>query len=157
MKTQLSGSLPGGDRRGTPGADAGRSSIRTIGGSELSQRAPIGSPEQYYSRPSSSISLFPSLPSSPLSFLNYNTDSTSVTSPNSINSAAVDAVQEPVADNPAPTTGQVRARMTWTREMNDRGCCAGASSRQPCTHHWSSSRANDMDKRDERVHLAHIS
>ncbi|XP_050549514.1 uncharacterized protein LOC126910674 [Spodoptera frugiperda] len=113
------GSLPGGDRRGTPGADAGRSSIRTIGGSELSPRAPTGSPEQCDSRPSSSTSLFPSLPSSPLSCLNYNTDSSSIPSPISINSATVDVVQEAEAINPAPTTGQVRARLRWTREMNE--------------------------------------
>ncbi|KAL4720437.1 hypothetical protein ACJJTC_012425 [Scirpophaga incertulas] len=38
-------SLPGGDRRGTSGADAGRHSMRTVSGSPLNRRAGVGETE----------------------------------------------------------------------------------------------------------------
>ncbi|CAH2102502.1 unnamed protein product [Euphydryas editha] len=39
------GPLPGGDRRGTFGADAGRDSMQTVSGSLLNRRARVGGPE----------------------------------------------------------------------------------------------------------------
>ncbi|XP_063891152.1 uncharacterized protein LOC110374959 [Helicoverpa armigera] len=39
-KSKRIGPLPGGDRRGTPGADAGCHSMRTVSGEELNRRAP---------------------------------------------------------------------------------------------------------------------
>lgn len=39
------GPLPGGDRRGTSGAGAGRLSMRTVSGSSLNRRARVGEPE----------------------------------------------------------------------------------------------------------------
>ncbi|CAH0732035.1 unnamed protein product, partial [Brenthis ino] len=55
MKRQLRntriGSLPGGDRRGTPGADAGRDSIRAVSDSLLNRRAEVGVPEHVTAEP----------------------------------------------------------------------------------------------------------
>ncbi|XP_028158680.1 uncharacterized protein LOC114351604 [Ostrinia furnacalis] len=78
-------SLPGGDRRGAPGADAGCLSMRTVGGEELSRRAPAGhepeittadSIDQQTESSSPTSSLFESLASSP-TYRNSRSSSTS--------------------------------------------------------------------------------
>ncbi|KAG6445629.1 hypothetical protein O3G_MSEX004071 [Manduca sexta] len=127
LQKKLKQSLPGGDRRGTPGADAGCHSMRTVSGRELNRRTPTGSPEinatADHQDPSSSSSspksLFSSVPSSPPSYLAFNSDYPSPISSHSENLIAVDVVQEAIANNPAPTTGQARARIKWTQEMNE--------------------------------------
>ncbi|XP_050679442.1 uncharacterized protein LOC126975555 [Leptidea sinapis] len=120
MKKRKIGPLPGGDRRGTPGAGAGCLSMRTVSGEELNRRAPTGSsenttaendrltdrttPTEPYSP--CTISYTPSIPSSPLS---------SRYSP----TPTLDAAREANAFLLASTkAGKPRVRMKWSKEMN---------------------------------------
>ncbi|CAH2107788.1 unnamed protein product [Euphydryas editha] len=119
MKRRI-GPLPGGDRRGTPGAGAGCLSMRTVSGEELNRRAPTGSsenatadndrltdrttPTEPYSP--STISYTPSTPSSPLSNSNLPTPT-------------LDVAREANAFLPTSTkAGKPRVRMKWSKEVN---------------------------------------
>ncbi|XP_045492418.1 uncharacterized protein LOC123691877 [Colias croceus] len=131
METRLSkrkriGSLPGGDRRGTPGADAGCFSMRTVSGEELSRRASTdknttaehydendaptdraNTPEEPYSP--STISYTPSASSSP---------STTCLNPCSP-TPTLDVAREANAFLPASTkAGKPRVRMRWSKDVN---------------------------------------
>jgi hypothetical protein len=121
--------LPGGYRRGTPGAGAGCFSMRTVGGEELNKRALAGNVPEYttaephnfhLSSPSSSnLSLFDSPGSSPKSYgtvIASNSSSNSSTLRSNTPMAA-DVVQLANAIVTAPTASQTRARKRWT-EMN---------------------------------------
>ncbi|XP_050561144.1 uncharacterized protein LOC126912570 [Spodoptera frugiperda] len=128
-KRKRIGPLPGGDRRGTPGADAGCFSMRTVSGAELSRRAPTNkdttadisddgdtqtnrsntplepySPSTISYTPSRSSS--PSIPSSPVSH------TVSLT-------PALDVARGANAFLPASTkAGKPRVRMKWSKEVN---------------------------------------
>ena len=93
------GPLPGGERRGASGADAGCLSMRSIGGRELSRRVPtdknVTADPKY--RP---------------------TDLTDSSSSRSL-TPAEDVSQEALVNKPATTkAGKPRVRMQWTEEMN---------------------------------------
>ncbi|KAL0870860.1 hypothetical protein ABMA27_004702 [Loxostege sticticalis] len=104
-------SLPGGNRRGTPGAGAGCSSMRSAGDEELSRRALVDkhttaeTARDLISPISSTHSLFPSPNSSPNS---YQTQVS--TSP--ISEISVDIAQE-------ANSASVSTRMRWTDEYNE--------------------------------------
>ncbi|XP_026737509.1 uncharacterized protein LOC113500810 [Trichoplusia ni] len=117
------GPLPGGDRRGTPGADAGCLSMRTVSGEELSRRAPTdkdttadpfdeidrltdrtNSPIEPFSP--STVSYTPSLSSSPIS-------NTAIPTP------TLNVAREVNTFLPASTkAGKPRVRMRWSKEVN---------------------------------------
>lgn len=116
-KSKRIGPLPGGDRRGTPGADAGCHSMRTVSGEELNRRAPTDkdataentgtphSPIEPYSP--STISYTPSLSSSP--------SSRSTIEPTPV----LDVAREANAFLPASTkAGKPRVRMKWNKDVN---------------------------------------
>ena len=92
--------LPG-DRRGVPGADAGHSSIQTIGDSDLIRRDAVGQPEDNTAE------------------LNRQTTTHTqtlldITTQNDTN-PALDALQEQPVTTKA---GKPRQRMQWTQQMN---------------------------------------
>ncbi|KAG6439145.1 hypothetical protein O3G_MSEX000525, partial [Manduca sexta] len=125
LKRKLRGPLPGGDRRGTPGADAGCLSMRSVSGVELSRRTPtrsvsglditaddedrptdstINSPVEPYSP--STVSYTPSVRSSP---------TTSIDDP----IPTSDAAREVNSFLPASTkAGKPRMRMKWSNDVN---------------------------------------
>ncbi|XP_047019155.1 uncharacterized protein LOC124637519 [Helicoverpa zea] len=123
------GPLPGGDRRGTPGADAGCLSMRSVSGEELSRRAPtmqyatadeevdrINSPLEPFSP--STASYVPSLSSSP-STVSLNAESIVFHQHVSSDTPTPeDVVQEALATELAPAPGTSRARKRWSEEMN---------------------------------------
>ncbi|XP_028158192.1 uncharacterized protein LOC114351251 [Ostrinia furnacalis] len=118
------GPLPGGNRRGAPGAGAGCSSMRSAGDEELSRRAPvdkIATAETTLLRdsPSPQSSLFPSPNSSPKSY-----EMASSKSPLSYNSSSefsMDVAQETNSVSiSVPTIFNIRKpRMRWTDEYNE--------------------------------------
>ncbi|XP_039755836.1 uncharacterized protein LOC120630638 [Pararge aegeria] len=132
-KRKRIGPLPGGNRRGAPGADAGCLSMRTVSGEELNRRAPTdknttaeviddddrltdrtNTPIEPYSpstisyTPSSRTSS-PSLPSSPpIAILNANPSI-----------QTLNVAREASTFLPASTkAGKARVRMKWSREVN---------------------------------------
>ncbi|XP_050550436.1 uncharacterized protein LOC118279092 [Spodoptera frugiperda] len=138
-KRKRIGPLPGGDRRGTPGADAGCFSMRSVSGAELSRRAPINkdttaeiiddgstltdrtnTPVEPYSPSTASYvpsrSSSPSLPSSPIlssSSLPIATLSTGDRNP------TLNVAREVSTFLPASTkAGKTRVRMKWSKEVN---------------------------------------
>ncbi|CAK1582479.1 unnamed protein product [Parnassius mnemosyne] len=121
-------SLPG-ERRGASGADARCHSMRTIGGEELSKRAPtektatagrseLNRRAHYVEATADStgddtISLFSSIPSTRPSYVTRKSVSLSTTS------TLDSVVQEVNLDSkPAPTTSASSTRRRWTPEMN---------------------------------------
>ncbi|XP_063897007.1 uncharacterized protein LOC135118563 [Helicoverpa armigera] len=127
-KKKRIGPLPGGDRRGTPGADAGCLSMRSVSGEELSRRTPtiqyatadeevdrINSPIEPFSP--STASYVPSLSSSP-STISLNENAVFQQQVSSDTPTPEDVVQEALATEPAPAPGTNRARKRWTVEMN---------------------------------------
>lgn len=95
LKSKRIGPLPGGDRRGAPGADAGCGSIRTVSGEELNRRAPSGSLEN----------------------ATANLNSEQQTAP--IATPALDVAQGVNTLLPASTkAGKPRVRMRWTEDVN---------------------------------------
>ncbi|XP_050556597.1 uncharacterized protein LOC126911787 [Spodoptera frugiperda] len=121
-------SLPGG-RRGASGADAGCHSMRTIGGVELSKRAPtkkhatagrseLNRRAQYEDATADStgddtISLFSSIPSTRPSYMTRSKATSSTTS--TLDSVARDVDLDREL---APTTSAHNKRKRWTPEMN---------------------------------------
>ena len=118
LKRKLRGPLPEGDRRGTPGADAGCFSMRTVSGLESNRRAPTdkyttaehttltNSPIEPYSS-SSERSYTPSIPSSPSSTHTVEHIPT------------LSVAREANAFLPASTkAGKPRVRMRWSSEVN---------------------------------------
>ncbi|KAL0822073.1 hypothetical protein ABMA28_005438 [Loxostege sticticalis] len=94
--------LPGGDRRGAPGADAGRHSMRAIGGEGLGGRPFAGGP---------AIGREPEQCESTQSSQNQNI--------NSPVTPVEDVSQEAPATKPATTkTGKPRVRMQWNDDIN---------------------------------------
>ncbi|KAJ0173873.1 hypothetical protein K1T71_011022 [Dendrolimus kikuchii] len=106
--------LPGG-RRGTSGADAGCSSMRTIGDGGLSRRAPLNK----YATSEISQQLEFDITSSVTtnSFHPIVSSCTTSTSPYTVSE---DVAQETISVNfPVPTKDQTRTRKKWSNEMND--------------------------------------
>ncbi|KAL0810623.1 hypothetical protein ABMA28_010737 [Loxostege sticticalis] len=115
-------SLPGGNRRGTPGAGAGCSSMRSAGDKALNRRALVDkfttaeTLRDSTSPLSTDHSLFPSPNSSPKY---YETQFSS--SPTSKSDISVDVAQETNSVTlSAPTTSKYKkTRMKWTDEYNE--------------------------------------
>ncbi|KAL0809154.1 hypothetical protein ABMA28_011389 [Loxostege sticticalis] len=95
-------SLPGGDRRGAPGAGAGCHSMRTIGGRGLSRRVPTDkntTAETEENQQASQVS--------------------SITNSAAYPTEDVSQVATSFASQPATTkAGKPRVRMTWDKEVN---------------------------------------
>ncbi|KAL0840474.1 hypothetical protein ABMA28_015720 [Loxostege sticticalis] len=119
-------SLPGGDRRGTPGAGAGCSSMRSAGDEALSRRALVDKfttaetnrDKDSLSPISSTHSLFPSPNSSPKSY-----EAPIPSPPSSCISSefSVDVAQETNSvRNTVPTISKTKnPRVRWTNEYNE--------------------------------------
>ncbi|XP_063891684.1 uncharacterized protein LOC135117143 [Helicoverpa armigera] len=137
-KSKRIGPLPGGDRRGTPGADAGCHSMRTVSGEELNRRAPTDkdttadnsddgdrhtdrtdtpiepfSPSTISYTPSRASS--PSIPSSPPTHSSPPHTSMRYYPP----LPALNVARGASAFLPASTkAGKPRVRMRWSKEVN---------------------------------------
>ncbi|CAK1579741.1 unnamed protein product [Parnassius mnemosyne] len=133
-KSKRIGPLPGGDRRGAPGADAGCLSMRTVSGEELNRRAPTDkdataeiiddgdrltdrtdTPVEQY-RPST-VSYTPSRPSIPSSPI---LSSPPIISLNTVPpTSTLNAARGVSTFLPASTkAGKARVRMKWSKEVN---------------------------------------
>ncbi|CAK1582520.1 unnamed protein product [Parnassius mnemosyne] len=133
-KSKRIGPLPGGDRRGAPGADAGCLSMRTVSGEELNRRAPTDkdataeiiddgdrltdrtdTPVEQYS--TSTVSYTPSRPSIPSS---PTLSSSSIISLNTVPpTSTLNAARGVSTFLPASTkAGKARVRMRWSKEVN---------------------------------------
>ncbi|XP_063899231.1 uncharacterized protein LOC135119187 [Helicoverpa armigera] len=137
-KRKRIGPLPGGDRRGTPGADAGCHSMRTVSGEELNRRAPTDKDttadnsddgDRHTDRTDSPIEPFspstisytpsrassPSIPSSPPTRFTPPIISLSTNPP----LPALNVARGASAFMPASTkAGKPRVRMRWSKEVN---------------------------------------
>ncbi|XP_061721079.1 uncharacterized protein LOC133527900 [Cydia pomonella] len=128
LRNKRLGPLPGGDRRGTPGADAGCLSMRTVSGEELNRRAPSGSSENAtanqtddrltdYDDISLNSVVEPYSPSTasyiPSPVSSVGASSSRVPTPD------LDVAQEANAFMPASTkAGKTRVRMSWSKDVN---------------------------------------
>ncbi|KAL0852393.1 hypothetical protein ABMA28_000587 [Loxostege sticticalis] len=114
-------SLPGGDRRGTSGADAGCHSLRTVGGEELSRRALAGDkPEVTTADQIDETSHHAS--NSPISSIVSSSSSFrySPTSSSTCSMQSEDVVQTAnYANGSVPTTDSSKTRRKWSTEMNE--------------------------------------
>ncbi|KAL0852568.1 hypothetical protein ABMA27_016997 [Loxostege sticticalis] len=114
-------SLPGGDRRGTSGADAGCHSLRTVGGEELSRRALAGDkPEVTTADQIDQISHLKS--TSPISSIMSNSSSYRYSpTPSSTSSMQSEDVVQTAsqANGSVPTTDSSKTRRRWSTEMNE--------------------------------------
>lgn len=134
-KRKRRGSLPGGDRRGTPGADAGCFSMRTVSGEELSRRAPTdkdttaGINDDGNTLSEGALTPIPIEPYSPItSSYAPSSRAPSVSIPSSSPTSKCNA--DPSIPNlrvaqgvntfmPASTkAGKTRVRMRWSKEVN---------------------------------------
>lgn len=131
-KSKRIGPLPGGDRRGTPGADAGCLSMRTVSGEELNRRAPTDKDTTAETRDDGDrLSVRTNTPIEPFSPSTVSYTPSRASSPSVPSSPptppfnpdppipALNVAREASSFLPVSTkAGKTRVRMRWNKEVN---------------------------------------